>query len=604
MNEITRVLGIAKKRLFLIDLLCTLAVTLFIAVALMVAARVTQKLVPVFEFPWMISAILALGSAFVVAVVWSLLRRPSELKVAQEVDERAELRESISTALCVDDADDAWSKTIVDDAAHKAGRVVMRDALPISAPRLWPMPLAAGLALLAVWYLPSTDVTGLLAEKEQRQAEEAQIREVQAKVTDINQQMADIAKAAEIDLDGLGDESGEDLLNADRIEKAKPEEMVRATLKKLTTLKDQLEDKRNDEKGATFDAIKDAMRNLNAPEPGAASEMGRAMARGDFKQAQEKLSELANQIQNGEMSEGDKKQAAAQLEKMKEQLEKMAQNTQQLEEQLQAAGMSEQQAKQLSGDPEAMKKALEELGSMTPEQIQELAKKAQGQQNASDAASAMAEAMGQMAQGMQNGDMQQAGEGMESMSGQLSGMEQMQQEMQALEQAMGQCEGQMAGLGQGQGQGQGAQTFGEGSEWGQTGQYSQGDSSQGMGDGSGGPGQGNGASPDQQAVDYTIKKQHAKVNTTGDGPVISSTFVNGEQVRGESTAQFSEVVTSATTQAAQAIETKRVPHEHEAAIKHYFGRLESKAKEASGEAKPGEAGSDADTPKESKPEGD
>jgi len=602
MNEITRVLGIAKKRLFLIDLLRTLAVTLFIAVVLMVAARITQKLVPVFEFPWMMSALIGVGVAFVAAVVWSLIRQPSMLKVAQEVDERAELRESLSTAMCVDNANDAWSKTIVDDAAHKAKRVVMRDALPIAAPRLWPMPFAAGLALLAVWFLPSTDVTGLLAKKEQQLAEQAQVREVQAKVADINQQMADIAKAADLDLDGLGDESGEDLLNADRIENTKPEEMVRATLKKLTTLKDQLEEKRNDEDGATFDAIKDAMRNLNAPEPGAASEMGRAMARGDFKEAQEKLAELANQIQSGEMSESDKKQAAAQLEKMKEQLEKMAQNTQQLEEQLQAAGLSEQQAKQLSGDPDAMKKALEELGNMTPEQIQELAQKAQGQQNASDAASAMAEAMGQMAQGMQNGNMQQAGEGMESMSGQLSGMEQMQSEMQALEQAMSQCEGQMAGLGKGQGSG--SQTFGEGSEWGETGQYSQGESANRMGNGSGGSGQGNGASPDQQAVDYTIKKEHAAVNTTGDGPVISSTFVNGEQVRGESTAQFSEVVTSATTQAAQAIETKRVPHEHEAAIKHYFGRLVSKAKESTGEVKPAAAGSDADKPKEPKPEGD
>lgn len=602
MNEITRVLGIAKQRLFLIDLLRTLAVTLFIAVVLMVAARITQKLVPVFEFPWMLSALIAVGVAFGAAVVWALLRRPSLLKVAQEVDERAELRESLSTALCVDDTDDAWSKTIVDDAAHQAQRVVMRDALPIAAPRLWPMPFAAGLALLAVWFLPSTDVTGLLAEKEQRLAQEAQVREVQAKVADINQQMADIAKSADLDLESLGDESGEDLLSPDRIEQAKPEEIVRATLKKLTTLKDQLEEKRNDEDGATFDAIKDAMRNLNAPEPGAASEMGRAMARGDFKEAQEKLSELADQIQNGEMSESDKKQAAAQLEKMKQQLEKLAENTQQLEEQLQAAGLSEQQAKQLSGDPEAMKKALEELGNMSQEQIQELANKAQGQQNASDAASAMAEAMGQMAQGMQNGDMQQASEGMESMSGQLSGMEQMQQEMQALEQAMSQCEGQMAGLGQGQGGG--SQTFGEGSEWGQTGEFAQGDSTTGMGSGSGGGGQGNGASPDQQAVDYTVKKEHANVNTTGDGPVISSTFVNGEQVRGESRAQFSEVVTSATTQAAQAIETKRVPHEHEAAVKRYFGRLERKAKEASGETSPGEAGSDADKPKESKPEGD
>ncbi len=604
MNEITRILNSAKKRLFLIDLLRTLAVTIFVVVALMLAGRITQKLVPVVEIPWALVFVVGGGVALVAALIWSLVRRPSLLAVAQEVDGRAELRESLSTALCVDQSDDAWSKAIVDDAAHKAKQVELHRAMPIAAPRLWPMPIAAALALAAVWFLPSTDVTGLLAKKQQKQAEEAEIRQVQAAVNDINQRLDDIAKSAGVDLEAFGDDADEDLLNPDRVEMVKPEEMVRSTLKKLTTLKDQLEDKRNDEEGATFDAIRDAMRNLNSPEPGAASEMGRAMARGDFKDAKAKLDELAKQIENGSMSEANKKEAARQLENMKSQLEKMAANNQNLEEQLKSAGMSEQQAKQLSGDPDAMKKALEELGTMTPEQIEQLAKAAAAQQKASDAASAMAQAMGQMAQGMQQGDMQQTGEGLESMSGQLSGMEQMQSEAQTLEQAMSQAQQQMNELSQcsgGNGQGE---SFGDGSQWGQTGQFSQGQSMNNRGTGSGGAGQGMGQSPNAQAVDYTIKKEYAKVNTTDEGSVISSTFVYGEQVRGESTAAFSEVVSSATAQAAEAIDTMRVPQKHEPAIKRYFGRLEKAAKAASDQAEPAEAGADAEKSEETTQEGD
>jgi len=107
-----------------------------------------------------------------------------------------------------------------------------------------------------------------------------------------------------------------------------------------------------------------------------------------------------------------------------------------------------------------------------------------------------------------------------------------------------------------------------------------------------------GQSPDAQATDFTLKKERADVQTTNEGPVIASTMVQGSQIKGESTATFSSVVESASTQAAEAIETKRVPRKHEAAVQQYFGRLDKAAKEANGEkTKPAEQGSDATTPK-------
>ena len=48
-----------------------------------------------------------------------------------------------------------------------------------------------------------------------------------------------------------------------------PEEIARSAIKELTNLSDKLDDKRNDEEGATFDAIKDMTRKLNSPQPGA-----------------------------------------------------------------------------------------------------------------------------------------------------------------------------------------------------------------------------------------------------------------------------------------------------------------------------------------------
>ncbi len=597
MDDIRQVLARAAKRLFLIDLLQTLAVCSFIILCVLFLARVAQKLVPTIEIPWNLTFIIAGSLAVVSAFIWSIMRRPDEDRVAREIDDRAGLRESISTALCVDQQNDSWSKAIVSDASAQAKRVIVKDTLPIQSPKQWPMPIAAGLALLAIWWVPATDVTGLLAKKEQAIEQQAQIKEVQATVNDTRKMIEEIKAQTGIDLETAGDETSPEL-TPEETQFVDPQEIARSAIKELTNLSDKLEEKRNDEDGATFDAIKDMTRQLNTPEQGKASEIARAMARGDFAEAKKQLEELAEQAQDGSMSEEQKDEAAKALEQMKEQLEEMAENRQSLEEQLKAAGVSEEQAKQLAGDPESVKKALQEAGA-SQEQIEQLSKAAQAQQKASDAAGSMAQAMGQMASGMQQSNQEEMSEGLESMSGQLSDMEMMQQEMQSLESAMGEASEQLAKLGEcsdgscsGDGQG-----FGENSQWGKSGQFKEGDS-QGFGSGSGGPGKGMGSGPDAAAADYMLKKERADVQTTNEGPVIASTMVQGSQIRGESSATFSQVVESASTQAAEAIETKRVPRKHESAVQQYFGTLDQEAKKAAGEqTKPAPQGSDANKPK-------
>jgi hypothetical protein len=74
-------------------------------------------------------------------------------------------------------------------------------------------------------------------------------------------------------------------------------------------------------------------------------------------------------------------------------------------------------------------------------------------------------------------------------------------------------------------------------------------------------------------------------------------MVQGSQIKGESTAAFSEAVQSATTEASEAIETKRIPREYESAVQSYFGRLDKAAKDAKGDDKPAEP---AKEPAESK----
>ncbi|HEX8877058.1 MAG TPA: hypothetical protein VF777_09940, partial [Phycisphaerales bacterium] len=83
----------------------------------------------------------------------------------------------------------------------------------------------------------------------------------------------------------------------------------------------------------------------------------------------------------------------------------------------------------------------------------------------------------------------------------------------------------------------------------------------------------------QQAADYKMDKKKANTKT-GAGPIIGTRLVYGEQVRGESQAEFASAVETAKGEAAEALETMRVPREYQKAVQSYFGTLEKKAADA------------------------
>ena len=90
---------------------------------------------------------------------------------------------------------------------------------------------------------------------------------------------------------------------------------------------------------------------------------------------------------------------------------------------------------------------------------------------------------------------------------------------------------------------------------------------------SGGPGQGYGPrSYDDTGKTSTSRK---KVESpTKKGPVIASWYFKSDQVKGESSREFKQVVGSARDAAAEAINENQIPRKYEDAVKDYFGRLE------------------------------
>jgi hypothetical protein len=64
----------------------------------------------------------------------------------------------------------------------------------------------------------------------------------------------------------------------------------------------------------------------------------------------------------------------------------------------------------------------------------------------------------------------------------------------------------------------------------------------------------------------------------GNGPIIGSKLVYGDQVKGESQAEFQAAVESSAKAATEAVEGMQVRRELQESVKHYFGRLEKRAK--------------------------
>ncbi|MCW5761907.1 MAG: hypothetical protein KIT88_01535 [Phycisphaeraceae bacterium] len=575
MHEVQKVLNAASLRLMVVEVLRTGTVLLSVSLAALFLIKVVEKLTPI-DFPWAQLFIGAAAFTVVGALVWAYARRARGVDLARVVDERAGLRESLSTALCVARADDPWSKAVVETARDRARRVVVRDAVPIQAPRLWQVPIVAALALASMWFVGRHDLTGYLAKKEQEEAIRDEIRQVMSEVQVDQEKLDELLRKAGIE-DGTGDEAPQ--AEPQRPEPRSVDEIRREALRNLTKMSEQIQAKQDGEQARTLAAIERNLEQLKAPGPGPMTEFARSLARGNYADAQAKLDEMAEKLATGQMNEAEKEAAQEQLANLKEQLDQLAQNTDKIEQALRQAGMTAEQASKLAqaaSDPQAMKDALEQLQNLSEQQKQQLMDMAQAQCEAGEACQGMAGAIGQMAQAMSESNSSGAmSEAMDSMSQQLSQMEMAQQEMQNLQNAMAECNSQMQKLGECMSDGSSGQCFGDGA--GTQGQWAAGDSSLSQGSGSGGPGQGQGGSMDEERTDFMLQREKVQVANQG-GPIIGETIIYGAQVRGESKASFQETVAQARAQSSEAIESKAVPKQYETAIQHYFGRLEAVAR--------------------------
>lgn len=590
MTEVRRVLSKAARQLFISDLLACVTTTASIAIGGVIATLLATRIFGLGisgAADWLKVGAIAAGAAVVSAVAWAMIRRAPRLDVARQLDEAAGLRESISTALTVEQSTDPWAKVVVESARERAAGLDVARALPVRAPRQWPVPMSMALALGVLWFsVPNMDVFGAMKKKQAEDQARQEIIQVKAEVKQNDEKLEELLRKAGVEL--KKDES-EASLAADQ-KPLSADDIRKAAMQRLTDIRDQLEQRKSGEQAARLESMKQMMRQLRQPGPGPLENLSRAMQKGDFAQAKEELEKLRQQMQSGSMSAEQKEQAAKQMEKLAEQLKQAAQNRESLEKKLAEAGLSKEEAKKAASDPEALKQAMEKLQNLSPEQKKQLEQQAKSQQQSRQQCENMGEGLMQMSQALkqQPGESGESGEqagqqGAQQLSETLSDLEMLEQDMKELDAASAEARQQLAKMsqGMGQGEGQGELAYGE-----NIGPWRAGETQGQFGAGSGGPGQsGGGRSPDGIEAPANIEKVRTPTKNAG-GPIVASRLVYGEQIRGESQAEFADAVSSSAQAAAKALENSRVQKELEGPVKHYFGRLQEKARGGSDQPAP------------------
>ncbi|MBI5724065.1 MAG: hypothetical protein HZA50_08925 [Planctomycetes bacterium] len=538
---------------------------------------------------WLAVNWLILPACIAAAICYSALAllagRTSLMRTAISVDGRLGLRECFSTAVelaglnspkgrsaATDMAglsrmDDPFARAAVNQAEGKAGKLSDKDLagqFPVRLTRTWLWPAGVWTAaVLLAFFLPVFDLFGAIAR---RDADAKQVQEDNKAKVEIKQ----AAQTIQTLVKQLGSEDlKEDLEKLKELaERSRGEELRREAIKKLTELSDKLKDElKGDKKMDAAQALKDVLKQLKGSTGPNKQEIKNSLAKGQIKEAIDKLEEMRKQIEEGKLTEEQAKALQQELEDIARQLENVNYE-QQAEKALRDAGLSQQDAQKKAGmSDEQLREELKKEG-YTDEQIEKIMEKLQALREACNQCKKLAGSMPRDGRPMSAGELARLLEELELMEGQMN-------EAELARALLEEIEGQIVRLGgQGDGEGEG-EGFAAGDQ-GVVGPWKAGN--QDRQGGTGGPGQGLGKRPSDDKGNTDFTKIGVKNTPTAGGPIIASKVFKGPQVKGEAKQQFEAAVQAAKDGASEAVKDNKIPKKYESAVKKYFGDLEQTGK--------------------------
>jgi RNA polymerase-interacting CarD/CdnL/TRCF family regulator len=484
--------------------------------------------------------------AVAILLLW-LLRQPSRMQVSLLLDDRLRLHERFSTTLAMADVENPFADAARREAHQNAEYAEIRGHFPIRPSKCWIYAVSAWLTVMVCTiFLPQKDLLGFLRRKEQQEQKTQQLEQAKVAI----KEAADPVKST---VERLGEpELADTLASLDQTPTgAKPQEVKRQAIRKLGDLSDKIQKMQNSAQLDAVNMLQNMFKQLRGSADPFSQKVRLALAKGNFAQASNLLSQLQKELAEGKLNPEQRKALSKQLQELARQLAALAEKNDQFEKELEKLGLDRKLAKM---SDEQLRQALQKKG-LSSDKIDELMRKAAASRSALSRCAGLGRAMAACGAGGLSGDE------LASLMGQLDDLESLQQQLMLTQATLDEIARAIGCLGEGISY-----------EPGGYGPFAEG-YSRGAGGGTGGPGIGWGPRKTDDSG-ATATKRYRTRNKPGQGPVIASWYFKESQIKGEARRDFTEVVQAARDGAAEAISENEIPRRYEDAIKTYFGQLE------------------------------
>lgn len=482
----------------------------------------------------------SVGIALIAAIMVTIGRAPSAMRVATEVDRRFGLRERISSSMAISASDtSSAAQALHRDAQQKAAPIVIASQFPLQPTRVAWLPLAVLPVLLATTWV----IEPVGRPVETLSAVDAmEVKQVKTAAEQLKKRIAQQRRQAE----AKGLKEAEELFakmqtQLDKITSSK--DMTRKdALIQMNDIKDQIQQRR-DRLGSP-EQMRRTLAQMKGLESGPAEKVAEQIQKGEFGNAAEEIKKLAEKVSSGKMSESEKKQLAKQVAKMAEQMK-------------QAAAEHEQKKEQLR---EKIEQAKREGRSAEASEMQQKLNEAEAADAQMQQMQQMAQAMQEAAQAMQEGDQQAAAEAMQEMSSQLGEMGDAMAELEDLQDALGDLSQSKQQMNCKQCGGAGCQScmgdnFGDGDQPGQ------------------GRGRGQGSGDRDEAEDDTGTYESQVRGDVKRGKAVIAGFADGPNRKGVTREEIKNVIEGAIREEGDPLEDQILPRDERDQTRQYFDRL-------------------------------
>lgn len=475
------------------------------------------------------------GVLSLAAMIHAVIASPSKLTAALSFDEKFGLKERVTTSLTLsaEQARTSAGQALLSDVNQRISQLDVGERFPISVSRsAFVVPVSAALfACVALLYEPPKTQAKIDKPDDPKQPA--------TNVAAIDEKMKDLKKKSEKrpeskpkseELERL-EAKLEEIANKPRTTKDELRERIK-DMKALEEAMAKREKEMSDKQQSLNQQLKKLERMSKEAQDGPAKDLQKALSEGNMEKAKQEIEKLADKLQKNEMSDKDKQQLAKQLKDLEDKLKRLSEQQDKKEqlEKLKQEGKLDQEAFQR--EMQNLQQDMEKL-----KDLQDLAKK-----------------MGECQKCMEKGDGKGAQQRLQEAADKLKGMDLDEQDLNDLREQMEKLKGAKEECSKG--------CQGDGKE------VKPGDTDQ-PNDG----GIGAGRRPIGEEKETKSFDSKGKTDFDAKGKKIFDGYAPGKNFKKKTSAEIAGEIEQARQEAPEAIEQQRIPKAARDMAKGYFRNL-------------------------------